>query len=93
MHLQDKGAQFESGQSTAKQSQEFRSAFSRQLTRWLSQSPKPEETQEEPKKVRSAESPAAVTSNELQLVKAHETHCTRLSAPIDAHQYSLQLNY
>ena len=61
----------------SRQSQDFRSAFSRQLTRWLLQNPKPEETQEEPKKVRrSAETPAAVTSNELQLVKAHEMHCT-----------------
>ena len=88
MHLQDKGARFESAQWTAKQTKSgFSVCFFWPVDEVAVTNPrKPKRRRRRPTKVnRRAKSPASVTLNELHPAKADERQVTGTSAPIDAH--------
>ena len=87
MHLQDKGARFESAQWTAKQTKSgFSVCFFWPVDEVAVAMPrKRRRRRRRSTKNRRAKSPVSVTSNELQPAKADERQPISMSAPIDAH--------
>ena len=88
MHLQDKGARYESAQWTAKQTNSgFSVSFFWPVDKVAVTKPrKPRRRRRRPTKVnRRAKSPASVTLNELHPVNADKRQPTGTSASIDAH--------